>query len=108
MYYLAYIKNQQEFLDRPHSGLTKFPTENKFSNFSLFRGSKGNPTSPRLPCIVLMIYLFGNLIKSSGWWGVGVTTISKALSNQPILICYSLCDVGERSSITDQTTKLHH
>lgn len=71
MYYLAYIKNQQEFLDSHHSGSTKFPTENTFSSFNPFRRFKDSPTSQHLPCIVPMVCLLCNLMKSpEGGWGL--------------------------------------
>lgn len=57
MYYLADIKNQQEFFDSYHSGLTKFPTENKFSSFKPFGRFKDNPTSQHMSCIVPTVFL---------------------------------------------------
>lgn len=65
MYYLAYIKNQQEFLDSYHSGLTKVPTENKFSSFNPFAKFKDNTTSQHLSGIVSTICLIYDLMKSS-------------------------------------------
>lgn len=66
MYYLAYIRNQQEFFDSYHSGLTKFPTENKFSSFKPFGRFKDNPTSHCMSSIVAPVCLICDLMKSSG------------------------------------------
>lgn len=66
MYYLAYIKNQQEFFDSYHSGLTKFPTENKFSSFKPFGRFKDNTTSQCMSCIAAQVCLICDLMKSSG------------------------------------------
>lgn len=66
MYYLAYIKNQQEFLDSYHSGLTKFPTENKFSSFKPFERFKDSTTSQHLSCNASAVCLICDLMKSSG------------------------------------------
>lgn len=66
MYYLAYIKNQQESFDSYHSGLTKFPTENKISSFAPFGRCKDNPTSQCMSCTVAPVCLICDLMKSSG------------------------------------------
>lgn len=66
MYYLAYIRNQQEFFDSYHSGLTKFPTENKFSSFKPFGRLKDNPTCHCMSSIVAPVCLICDLMKSSG------------------------------------------
>ena len=61
------LKTSKNFLDSHHSGLTKFPTENKFSTFNPFRKSKDKiPQAQACLALFLMVCLFCNLQKSSG------------------------------------------
>lgn len=65
MYYLAEIKNQQEFLDNHHSDLTKFPTENN-SPVSIPSGDlKKIPEAQACLTLFFMVCLLCNLMKSS-------------------------------------------